>query len=308
MNLQSPILVAALLSCALNACSDVTAPRVDPSLRPILFIGRGAAGPFVFAVRGDGSDLHRISSATQGELYPAWSRDSRSIAFTRDQSVFVMDASGQNVRQASTQLPLCPYIYDSPTWSQDGMELAVECPGIATYVVSLTTGAFVSLVDSLGIAGALPKWSADGKLLIVTGPAQPRDMPLTTPDGQQILVRVFTGGAAPAWSPDSHQIAYEGSYGATTAIFVAAADGSSPRRITSPSLVQADDQQDEAPTWSADGKWIAFHRRSILCVPPVPPATSNCKSHWTLYVTSVDGSQLRRLTPDSLEATHPNWY
>src|SRR5262245_17355457 len=123
-NWSSVRLVGARVTLALVvlACSDATGPRVDPHLRPILFIGRGTPGPVMYSVRGDGSDLHRVTTATQEELYPSWSQDGTQIAFTRGQSIFVMNANGQNVHPASAQLPDCPYIYSTPSWSPDGME------------------------------------------------------------------------------------------------------------------------------------------------------------------------------------------
>jgi Tol biopolymer transport system component len=49
--------------------------------------------------------------------------------------------------------------------------------------------------------------------------------------------------------------------------------------------------------WSPDGKYIVFHRAEWL----------QLRQHWALYVMNANGKDLRKITPDSLEATNPDW-
>jgi len=60
--------------------------------------------------------------------------------------------------------------------------------------------------------------------------------------------------ASPFWSPDGRSIAFEAALDGHFAVYVIAADGGVPKRLTAPEL--------EAGTggWSRDGKWVYFFR------------------------------------------------
>jgi Tol biopolymer transport system component len=82
---------------------------------------------------------------------------------------------------------------------------------------------------------------------------------------------------SPSWSPDGARIAFASDRGgARMDIYVMGADGSGVHRLTRHPSV------DEYPTWSPDGRRIAFH--------------SDRSGHWEVYVISVNGTHLRRLT------------
>jgi Tol biopolymer transport system component len=62
--------------------------------------------------------------------------------------------------------------------------------------------------------------------------------------------------------------------------------------------------KDDKPSWSPDGKQIAFESRRDCATTSIPD-NSNCFSN--IYVMDADGNNVRQLTslPDS--ATHPTW-
>jgi Tol biopolymer transport system component len=60
----------------------------------------------------------------------------------------------------------------------------------------------------------------------------------------------YTG--VPSWSPDGRQIAFYSRVGETSQIFVIAADGGAPQRLTS------DHWNNSYPRWSGDGQWLYF--------------------------------------------------
>jgi Tol biopolymer transport system component len=85
---------------------------------------------------------------------------------------------------------------------------------------------------------------------------------------------------------------------------VANADGSDRRAITFPDTSFFD----EGLVWSPDGQWIAFHRNGpAVCQGAAPLQPRRCLPHWRLFVIRPDGRELRPLTPDSLQATWPDW-
>ena len=91
-----------------------------------------------------------------------------------------------------------------------------------------------------------------------------------------------------AWSPDGKRIAYALAEGESTQLYVANADGSSPKAITdTPYGINS------SPTWSPDGKRIAF--------------VSNRGGSPQIYVMNADGSSLRRLTFQGNYNQTPDW-
>jgi TolB protein len=91
-----------------------------------------------------------------------------------------------------------------------------------------------------------------------------------------------------AYSPDGSKIAFTASQnGGSTDVWVADADGGNARRLTRES------SDDLSPTWSPDGKRIAF--------------VSNRAGSPQIYVMNADGSGVRRLTFQGNYNQTPQW-
>jgi TolB protein len=262
--------------------------------------------PAIYSVRLDGSGLQRLTSGGGQALYPAWSRDGRQIAFssgiTAGSELWVMAADGGNARRLSPDFRDCGYGYTSLTWDPSATRLAAECFGNVS-VFDVRSGTATSVSTGLEDTMTDPDWSPDGTRLAFTAPSSP-DVFTRAPDGSG-RARLLSDASDPAWSPNGSRLAFVG--GTTPGIFVANVDGTGRTRLTSPE----DAAFDEGPTWAPDGQWLAFHRRSTVCVPPTVPPTvlpdRVCFPHWSVFVVRSDGSGLRRLTPDSLYATRPAW-
>lgn len=115
------------------------------------------------------------------------------------------------------------------------------------------------------------------------------------------------GYSEPAWSPDGREIAVMGAVGPLPAdgpppvvgIFVMDADGSNVRQLTQ--LQPNSGTEDHQPTWSPDGRRIAFMRSNNTIDP------ENASS---IYVIDADGGHLelvRRMPRKWPGAGAPDW-
>ena len=290
-------------------CSDVTSPKPPAGSRQIVFIGRVEypgrviGNPAIYTVRPDGSGLRLLTYGLGQALYPAWSRDGSRIAFvsgiTAGSELWLMSPDGSNAHLASAQLPTCGYGWTSITWAPDGNRLAGECFWHVS-VFDLNADTARSVTDPLQATLVDPDWSPNSDWLAVGDPFSP-DLSRVSVDGTQRLL-LLSNAADPSWSPDGQRIAFMGGAGQPNGIYIANADGSGRTRVTVP-----DSAYDEGPTWSPDGQWIAFHRVSTLCADVGSPPARTCIPHWSVYVVRQDGAGLRRLTPDTLQASRPSW-
>jgi TolB protein len=87
----------------------------------------------------------------------------------------------------------------------------------------------------------------------------------------------------PAWSPDATRIAFSSRREGTFDLYAMDADGSETVRLTSTK------EHDSHPTWSTDGRQIAFARDGDI------------------FVMGDDGSDARRVSDPQSEDTEPSW-
>ena len=107
----------------------------------------------------------------------------------------------------------------------------------------------------------------------------------------------------PAWGPHGKRIAFQRGLGPRTgrnkmiALYVIHADGSHARRVTQRGRDALVDQpfEDHAPSWSPDGRRLAFERFSRV------------REHQAIFTVRLDGTGLRRITPWWLDASQPDY-
>ena len=105
-------------------------PVWSPNGKWIAFTSDRAGDKDIYRMDIDGENVKQLTE--QGNCFePAWSPDSRSIAFASHATLFVMDAEGKNVRQ----LGKAGTVSTDCTWSPDGKQIAFITAGIEDGIV-----------------------------------------------------------------------------------------------------------------------------------------------------------------------------
>jgi Tol biopolymer transport system component len=111
------------------------------------------------------------------------------------------------------------------------------------------------------------------------------------------------GDSSPTYSHSGAKIAFERAFGpetndtaAAVAILTMNANGSGLKQLTQ--MKEPTSTEDHNPSWSPDGKRIAFQRYNTTAQPTAVSA---------IYVMNADGTHVRRLTPRSIDASGPRW-
>ena len=178
--------------------------------------------------------------------------------------IFIMDTDGENLRQLTFE----PTSDNAPVWSPDGSRIlfhGLHTVGVRAYnilVVEVETGSVEKLTD------------------FRAPPLGPFEKPPWN----------YTGGIEPAWSPRGNQLAFAYKSGLDnlhSEIYVMDANGYNERLLTTPP------HSDHSPSWSPDGRHIAFH--------------STRDKNTDIYIMDADGRNVRRLTNHPDTDLYPAW-
>lgn len=239
----------------------------------LLFVREGQ----IYRTTADGSGLVALGAGAQ----PAWSPDGQRIAFTRHDSIYVMDANGANARFVAPS-------GRSLVWSPDGSRLAfISTDSSTRYAVAVVPADGSTAPVRIGVYGDGLAWSPDGSRI-----ATPQGdgwgnftVVVVTLDSSnaRVLTEIsvdFDVGGGVAWSPDGARIALGGD-----GLALVNADGSGLEKISS--------LRARNPVWSPDGQAIAFG--TVCWIPSCSPSV--------FYVTA-DGSTTGLLIGN---ASSPSW-
>ena len=225
----------------------------------------------IYVMNTDGTNQRPLSDPVYGsDTWPAWSPDGARIAFTSDPDgmgdIFVMDADGGDRRNLSNTEPAEE---SHPTWSPDGAQIAFEGrypAGIRTMVVD-GDGAAVESAREISSAETdrRPTWSPGGtRFAFVIMDRIGAEVFTMDADGRdRSRLRLASTSDEPAWSPDGRSIALtvinpkqHGAREGLRSIMVRGLVSGVVRIVTDNPR-----GNDESPTWSPDGRSIAYAAR-----------------------------------------------
>lgn len=285
-----------------------------PSRIAFALEGGGPSGDLtsLYTVRPDGTHLRRLTvpptlQALGGDSGPTWAPRGRRLVFERNLPYWGSDrmrlmsvAAGGGPATALTSGP-----FDAmPSFSPDGRRIAFT--RVQQSVTTRSAGLFTVdragrhlrrlLSDGIDFSAA---WSPDGRAIAfsrLSSPDRPLEeatLYLADADGARPrqLGAAPVRGVSPAWSPDGSRLAFVSFADANSPdceaascppsgeLYVVRADGSDLTRLT---RSRADD---EHPTWSPDGRRIAFSSGFSL--------RRQGHARWLLVISATGGHATR---------------
>jgi TolB protein len=256
----------------------------------IAFTAKGRGTSAIEAMDFDGANAYSVSHNSSTNILPAWSPSGGQIAYTSfmrsNPDLYVAPAGGGRPKKLSGQRGM----NTGASWSPDGSKIAVTLskdgnPEI--YIINASDGAVIKRITNDKAIDTSPAWSPDGSQLAFVSDRN---------GGPQIFVVSASGGAAhqvsfngnynttPTWSPKpgKHIIAYTTRDGGTYDIVTLDLDTKAMVRITQ------NQGQNEEPSFSPNGRAIAFARAGAGIFIANADGTGEAKKVWSGAATGVD--------------------
>jgi TolB protein len=239
---------------SISAAGSLASPRYSPDGSKLVFVGQSSERrQDLFVAGADGRDAKSVVASPNASIQgPAWSPDSQTIAFHWNKDgnweIYAVGADGTGLRR----LTYHPAFDSTPAFSPDGRSIVFTSDRVG---------------DQVGEDSHLYAMNVDGSGVRPITHGQDESSADFAPDGKRIAYVGFTRGNADIW--------------------VADADGTRARRITTRPLF------DYSPRWSPDGRWIAFE--------------GYVASYPELFVIRPDGSGLRQVTHAGVYSGEPAW-
>lgn len=203
-----------------------SAPALSPDGALVAFSGDATGDREIYVMRADGSGVLRLTqNPRRDDTAPAWSPDGRQLAWSSQGDVYAMNADG------SAKRPVVATAVEEldPAWSPNGLELVYSAGG--DLLVVPAGGGTPRQLTSGPANDRQPDWSTRDEVVFV------RDTALLAILGAGGTPRQVTPGtppdSSPSWAPGGGRIVFARTAPAGSDLYVANADGTSPRRLAS---------------------------------------------------------------------------
>lgn len=249
-------------------------PSPSPDGRSIVFQSTRSGRTALYLADIDGSHVRLLLDTGHNPVSPAWSPDGRAIAFAsnvdEDSEIHVMAVDGESepVRLTAIQAD------DShPAWSADSQRIFFSS-NRHTQDQRVDFYAQVHDIYSMRADGTDLRQHTDCKAVCT--------YPSPSPDGRSLAYRKLQRRPGKRWDQAPMEFDSE--------VMVSDLDGANERSVSDHPAF------DGWPSWSPDGRWIAFASNRGGSI-----------SRGQIYLVRPDGSKLHALTDGDWSHTQPRW-
>jgi Tol biopolymer transport system component/tRNA A-37 threonylcarbamoyl transferase component Bud32 len=277
---------------------DATDPDISPDGRRIAFSRPSSGGDLRICVAPLGEpDSVKVLTGDNDGLWehrdPAWSPDGSHICYSAQHNLWVVPSEGGRVRRLTTE----GAVESEPVWSPDGRHVYFSSYREGTRALWRVSskGGKPERVTMGGSSEACPSVSRNGRKLAYS--THSSEMELVIRDvssGREKLLPALKGANVnmPTIAPDKSSVVFTSKrWGPASSLWKqqlgTSAESNEPVRLT--------DHPGNAshPTFSPDGKWIAYYR--IL------------GEERDIWIIASSGGQPLRFTDDPAPDIHPAW-
>ena len=281
------VLSTAALGCFVGGWFGGDLPRVA-------YLSNSSGDAQVWIYDANSGESVRVSGRNSEARYPRWSNKQQFLAW------ITVGSPGQLMIYDSASGDVSTLVADvddtqPPAWSPDGGRIAYvsDAEGESDiYMVDLITRQPTRLTfgDAKERVG---DWSPDGEWLVFTEAG--RDgLLLRNPEGVNRIPLTDGVDSDPVWSPKGDRIAFLRQNDGSRDLYVLRPTRSGNWAEDTDELTVSDLDEDEfEPSWSLDGRRIAFAARD--------------EEQSEIYTVLVDGTDRRRLTHNRVDDLSPVW-
>lgn len=290
------VVLAVLIVAGITMLSDLQGK--------IVFQSGSNSNHKICIVSADGSNLKQLTNGSTADWYPVLSPNGTKIAFQSNRDgnseIYVIKSDGSDL----TRLTAHPASDWYPVWSQDSNRIAFQSnrDGNPEIYIANVDGNNRKRLTVHAASDWCPAWSPDSSRIAFQSDRDGNlEIYVINADGSN-LKRLTSNPASdwyPVWSIDGSTILFQSDRNGASVIYLISIDGSNLERLIDnfvpapKKLVDAESDSSVPYALSPEGGRITFQ--------------SNRNGNSEIYVMSVDGSNVMRLTDNPASDKYPKW-